>query len=116
MAGSKNVPNSTVEPITNTFFGNQFIASFMKVPQTGYYQDAGSKSLKSYYIDMMNESIRGVTLPETSVPMIPISSYAHQNTYFKGVGDCELGTISIRFLLDRYMNNYTALLNWSLIK
>jgi hypothetical protein len=115
-AGVKNIQNVEVESITNTFFGNQFLGYFLKIPQVGYYQDVESRALKSYLTDRVNESIRGVNLPETAVQMIAIPFYAHQNEQYMGVGDGELGQISVRFKLDRYLQNYTALLNWSYLK
>lgn len=112
----KNIPSVEVESITNTYFGNQFIAYFLKIPQVGYYQDPESKSLRSYYIDRINESIRGITLPEINTTMIPLSYFGHQNAYKMGVGDGELGRIGVRFKLDRYLNNYTAFINWQYLK
>jgi hypothetical protein len=112
----KNISNVEVESITNPFFGNQFLGYFLKVPQIGYYQDTESKSLKSYVIDRINESIRGIQLPDTAFPTVPISYFAHQNTNFMGVGDGELGNLSIRFQLDRYLQNYTSFLNWTYLK
>lgn len=112
----KNIPNVKVESITNTYFGNQFLVYFLKIPQVGYYQDPENKSLRSYYIDRINESIRGVTLPEVNTTMIPISYFGHQNDYKMGVGDGELGRIGIRFKLDRYLNNYTSFINWQYLK
>lgn len=112
----KNIPNVNVEAITNVFFGNQFLAYFLKIPQVGYYQDPESKSLRSYVIDRINESIRGIILPQVSTPMVALSYFGHQNDYKMGVGDGELGMISLRLKLDRYMNNYTSFLNWSYLK
>jgi len=112
----KNISNVNVESVTNTFFGNQFLGYFLMIPQVGYYQDGESKKLKSYITDRINESIRGLQLPETAIPMVPISYYAHQNEQYMGVGDGELGQISIRLKLDRYLQNYTSLLNWSYLK
>jgi len=114
--GTKIIKNVEVESITNTFFGNQFLGYFIKIPQVGYYQDVTSKSLKPYVTDRINESIRGIQLPETAIHMIAIPYYAHQNEQFMGVGDGELGQISLRFKLDRYLQNYTSLLNWSFLK
>ena len=116
MSESKNISNVEVESITNSFFGNQFITYFLTFPQVGYYQDTATRSLKSYIIDRINESIRGVQLPETAIPMVPMSYFGHQNEQFMGVGDGEMGIISVRFLLDRYLQNYTSLLNWSFLK
>jgi len=116
MTETKNIQNVEVEGITNPFFGNQFLAYFLTIPQVGHYQDEESKSLKSYVVDRINETIRGIVLPETVVPMIPISYYGHNNAHYMGVGDGELGVINIRFILDRYMQNYTSLLNWSYLK
>ena len=48
--------------------------------------------------------------------MVPVSYFAHQNAHYMGVGDGELGQITVRFVLDRYLNNYCALLNWSYLK
>lgn len=113
---TKNISNVEIESITNPFYGNQFIGYFLKVPQVGYYQDPTSRSLKPYLTDRVNESIKGVQLPETSIPMIGIPYFGHQNEQYMGVGDGELGQISVRFLLDRYLQNYTSLLNWSYLK
>lgn len=112
----KNIPNVEVESITNTYFGNQFLVYFLKIPQIGYYQDPESKSLRSYYIDRINESIRGITLPPINTTMIPLSYFGHQNDYKMGVGDGELGQLSVRLKLDRFLNNYTAFANWNYLK
>jgi len=112
----KNIKNVEVEAITNTYFGNQFLVYFLKIPQVGYYQDPESKALRSYYIDRINETVRGVTLPEINTTMIPIAYWGHQNDYKMGVGDGELGRIAVRFKLDRYLNNYTAFINWQYLK
>ncbi len=116
MSDTKNIKNVEVESVTNPFLGNQFLGYFLKIPQIGYYQDAESKALKSYITDRINESIRGLRLPETAIAMIAIPYFAHQNEQYMGVGDGELGQISIRYKLDRYLQNYTALLNWSYLK
>jgi len=116
MPEAKNIENVELESITNSFFGNQFLAYFLLMPQVGYYQDTESRSLKSYYLDRINETIRGVTLPETAIAMIAISYFGHNSEHYMGVGDGELGQINIRFLLDKYLNNYTALINWSYLK
>jgi len=116
MTEAKNIQNVEVEGITNPFFGNQFLAYFLKIPQVGYYQDPESRGLKSYVTDRVNESVRGVQLPETSIPMIGMTYFGHQNEQYMGVGDGELGQITVRFLLDRYLQNYTSLLNWSYLK
>lgn len=116
MTEAKHIDNTQLESITNSFFGNQFLCYFLKIPQVGYYQDEESRTLKSYYTDRVNESIRGVQLPETSIPIIGIPYFGHQNSQFMGVGDGELGQITIRFLLDRYLNNYASFLNWSFLK
>jgi len=113
---AKNISNVNVEGVTNTFFGNQFLGYFLKIPQVGYYQDGQSKSLKSYLTDRINESIRGVTLPETAIQTIALAYYGHQNEQFMGVGDGELGQISIQLKMDRYLHNYTSFLNWSYLK
>lgn len=114
--GVKNIDNVEVESVTNTLFGNQFIGYFLKIPQVGYYQDVESKSLKPYVTDRVNETITGVNIPDTAISMIPISYYAHQNEQFMGVGNGELGILSLGFKLDRYLQNYTAFLNWSYLK
>jgi len=114
--GVKNIKNVDVQSVTNTFFGNQFLGYFLKIPQVGYYQDMDTKALKPYVTDRINESIRGLQLPETAIPMMPIPFYAHQNEQYMGVGDGELGQISIRFKLDRFLQNYCSLLNWSYLK
>ena len=116
MSDNKNINNVNVESITNTFFGNQFLGYFLLIPQVGYYQDEASKSLKTYIVDRINESIRGVQLPETAITMVAVPYFGHQNEQYMGVGDGELGQISIRFKLDRYLQNYTSLLNWSFLK
>jgi len=115
-AEAKNIDNVDVEGITNTFFGNQFLAYFLRIPQVGYYQDPESRSLKSYITDRINETIKGTNLPETAIPFIPIAFSGHQNSQFMGVGDGELGVMSIRFVLDRFLQNYTSLLCWSYLK
>lgn len=112
----KNIENVKIESITNTFFGNQFLSYFLKIPQVGYYQDPETKSLKTYVIDRINETIRGITLPQISVPMVPISYFGHQNDYKMGVGDGELGVITVRMKLDRYLLNYSSFVNWSYLK
>ena len=116
MSVYKKIQNVDFESITNSFFANQFIGYFLKIPQFGYYSDNGLKSLKPYFVDRINESIRGIQTPDVSVPVIAASYFAHQNTHFMGVGDGELGMITIRFLLDRYLNNYCSFLNWSFLK
>jgi len=113
---TKNIQNVELQGITNPYYGNQFIGYFIKIPQVGYYQDPETRALKSYVADRINETIRNISLPETAIPMIPISYYAHQNEQYMGVGDGELGQITIRFVLDRYLHNYTSLLNWSYLK
>jgi len=112
----KNIINVQVESVTNTFFGNQFLAYFLQIPQVGYYQDEESKTLKSYVTDRINESIRGVQLPETAIQMMSLPYFGHQTEKYMGIGDGELGQISIRLKLDRYLQNYTSLLNWSYLK
>jgi hypothetical protein len=112
----KNIKNVNLESITNPFYGNQFLAYFIKIPQIGYDADRETKALKPYNVDRINESIRTVTLPETSVAMIPLTYYGHQNFYYMGVGDGELGQISINMKLDRYMYNYTSFIHWSYLK
>jgi hypothetical protein len=113
---TKNIQNVQFESITNPFFGSQFLTYFIKIPQTGYYQDKESKSLRSYFTDKINETIRGITLPEINTNMIALSYWGHQNDYKMGVGDGELGRISARFKLDRFLNNYTTFLNWQYLK
>jgi hypothetical protein len=115
-SSEKNIDNVKIEEITNPFYGNQFIAYFTKIPQVGYYQSTNNKTLNLDYLDKLNETMRGITLPTTAIPMIPISFFGHQNDYKTGVGDGNLGSLSIRFKLDRYLNNYTALLQWSYLK
>jgi hypothetical protein len=112
----KNIPNVNIEAITNTFFGNQFVVYFLKIPQVGHYQDPESKSLRSYNIDRINESIRGVVLPQFNTNMIAVSYFGHQHDYKMGVGDGELGIISVKMKMDRYLNNYTSFLNWQFLK
>lgn len=112
----KNIDNVNLESITNSFYGNQFLTYFIKIPQTGYDADENSKSLRPYNIDRVNETIRSVTLPDTAVAMIPLTYYGHQNFFYAGVGDGELGQITINFKLDRYLNNYTVLTHWSYLK
>lgn len=116
MTEAKNIQNVDVEGITNPFFGNQFLAYFLRIPQVGFYQDPETKSLKSYITDRVNETVKGINLPESAIPMIPISYFAHQNAQYMGVGDGELGITTIRFVLDRYLQNYTSLLCWSFLK
>lgn len=108
--------NTNLESITNPYFGNQFLGQFINTPQVGYYADEAQFRLKSYYQDRLNESIRGLTLPEFHVPMIPVSYFGHQNNQYPGVGTGELGNLTIRFKLDRYLNNFCALLNWQFLK
>lgn len=112
----KNVSNVRLEAITNPYFGNQFLSYFLKIPQVGYYQDPESKSLRSYNIDRINETIRGVVLPQVTTTMIAIPYFGHQNDYKMGVGDGELGTIAVKLKMDRFMNNYTSFLNWQYLK
>lgn len=112
----KNIKNVNLESITNPFYANQFLAYFIKIPQTGYNSDATGKSLRPYNIDRVNETIRTVTLPETAVSTIPLTYYGHQNFYYMGVGDGELGQVSINFKLDRYLNSYTSMIHWSYLK
>jgi hypothetical protein len=112
----KNILTVQQESITNTFFGNQFVGYFLKIPQVGYYQDAHSKSLRSYYVDRINESIRGIRLPDINTTMIALSYFGHQNDYKMGVGDGELGHIGVQLKLDKFLNNYTTFINWQYCK
>lgn len=112
----KDIKNTQLEGVTNTFFGNQFLSYFNKIPQIGHYANVETKSLKGYYVDRINESITGTTLPDISVPSTDLSYYGHQNVPFASAGDGNLGTILVRIKLDRYLNNYTALANWSYLK
>jgi hypothetical protein len=113
MAGDNNLSNVKFEDISNPFFGNQFIPYFIKIPQVGHYAETNSKELKARYVDRINEVIRGVTIPETSNTFVPVSYFGHQNAQYSGVGSGELGTISVRMKLDRYMNCYASFLTWS---
>jgi len=113
MGGSKNIDNVDFEEITNPYFGNQFIGYFLRIPQTGYYAESNSFELKSKYVDKINETVRGVTLPESSTTTIPVQYFGHQNLHYNGIGSGDLGTIITRMKLDRYLNNYTTFLVWS---
>jgi hypothetical protein len=108
--------NAPVESIANPYFGNQFMGQFINVPQTGYYADESHFRLRSYYQDRLNESIRGIQLPEFNVPMIAVPYFGMQNNQYPGVGDGELGSLTVRFKLDRYLNTYCAMLNWNFLK
>jgi hypothetical protein len=110
---SKNVDNVEFEEINNPFYGNQFIGYFVSIPQTGYYKTSNELTLKPKYVDSINGAIRGVTIPETNNNYITVPYFGHQNVNFNGVGDGELGNLTIRMKLDRYMNCYTSFLNWS---
>lgn len=105
-----------IEGITNELYGNQFIAYFLKIPQIGHYQVPETKSLRPHMMDRVNETITGTTLPDVINPTVPIAYFAHQNAHYPGVGDGELGTITLEMMVDRFLNNYTFMLNWSYMK
>ena len=112
----KSIEGVMMEGVTNTFYGNQFLGYFIKIPQIGYYSDVETKRLKGYYVDRINETIRGVSLPQVRTSAISLSYRGQSNQHFPGVGDGELGILGVKMKVDRYLNNYTALLNWSFLK
>ena len=116
MRDDKNIRTTELEGITNPFYGNQFMGYFLKIPQMGHYSVPETKSLRGYYIDRINESIRSIATPGINVPSVGISYFGHQKANYNGIGDGELGMLGVTIKLDRYLNNYTAFVNWSYIK
>jgi len=112
------IPNVELEAITNAIYGNAFVGYFTAIPQCGENanHEQNLLTLKPYNVDRTNETIKGVTMPETTIPMIAIAFMGHQNAQYAGVGDGEFGMLSLNLKLDRYLNNYSAFLDWSFMK
>lgn len=99
--------------IINGFRTDEFVAYFTKVPQNG--PNSSYKVLDSDSIDLLNQSIKGVTLPSFSFSDIPVQYGAELQTRYTG-DTYEVSNITVSFLLDRTFINYKCFLNWSMLQ